>query len=240
MNLSNITAVVLAGGLGTRLRAVVADRPKVLAKVRGRPFLAYLLDQLRAAGIRHAVICTGHLGEHIRDAFGDAYRGVRLRYSQESAPLGTGGALRLAEPCLDSDPVLVLNGDSFCQSPLAAVAERHAFHRAAATIVLAKVEDTRRYGRVALGEDDVVTAFEEKGNTAGPGWINAGIYFLDKNLLHAIPAAEMVSLEKDVFPSWIGRRLFAYANEGPFIDIGTPESYAAAEVFFAQNERARP
>jgi D-glycero-alpha-D-manno-heptose 1-phosphate guanylyltransferase len=239
VHLSTTAAAVLAGGLGTRLRSVIADRPKVLADVCGRPFLAHLLDQLTTAGIGHAVVCTGYLGDQIRLTFGNDYRGVRLTYSQEAAPLGTGGALRLATPHFDSDPILVLNGDSFCQTPLAAVAETHASHRAAATIVLARVEDTRRYGRVVFGENNVVTAFEEKGDAAGPGWINAGIYVLAAELLRGIAANKMVSLERDVFPSWVGRGLFAYPNEGPFIDIGTPESYAAAEAFFSQDLKER-
>jgi len=110
-SLSDVTAVVLAGGLGTRLRSVVADRPKALAPVHGRPFLAYLLDQLAASNCRSVVLCTGYLGEQIRDAFGETYKSLRLRYSQERQPLGTAGALKLALPQIASDLVLVLKAD---------------------------------------------------------------------------------------------------------------------------------
>src|SRR3989338_6029269 len=111
--LSGVTVAILAGGLGTRLRSVIADRPKVLAEVRGRPFLTYIFDQLIAASIKYAVLCTGYLGEKVCDRFGDSYGSLRLAYSQEPSPRGTAGALRLALPLFKSDSVLVMNGDSY-------------------------------------------------------------------------------------------------------------------------------
>src|SRR4028119_1495914 len=107
------TAAILAGGLGTRLRAVVSDRPKVLAKVQERPFLAYLLQQLARSGIKSAVLCTGYMGEQVKIAFGDSCDSMRLLYSQETSQLDTAGALRLALPLIQSSSVLVMNGDSF-------------------------------------------------------------------------------------------------------------------------------
>jgi NDP-sugar pyrophosphorylase family protein len=232
-DLGTVTAAILVGGLGTRLRSVVAGRPKVLAEVRGRPFLSYLLDQLAGAGIREAVLCTGYLGEQVRAAFGGSYRGVRLAYSQEAAPLGTAGALRLAAPLLTSPAVLVLNGDSYCQADLAAMWRRHRDSKAAATILLARVEDTRRFGRVRTDDLGRVVRFEEKGGPAAAGWINAGIYLMDRGVLDSIPAGRAASLEKEVFPAWIGRGLWGHRGGGRFLDIGTPESYREAEVFFA-------
>src|SRR5437867_6202026 len=114
----SVPAVILAGGLGRRLGSVVADRPKALATVRGRPFLAYLLDQLCAAGTTRVTVCTGHGAAQIEAAFGARYGGARLNYSRETAPLGTGGALRLALPMLDAPVLLVLNGDSFADVDL--------------------------------------------------------------------------------------------------------------------------
>ena len=115
---SDVTAVILAGGLGTRLRSVIADRPKVLAEVRGRPFLAYLLDQLIVAGSRSVVLCTGYCGEQILRTFGERYGPLRLSYSQERTPLGTAGALRAGLGQFGSDSVLALNGDSYCSLDL--------------------------------------------------------------------------------------------------------------------------
>ncbi|MEK9148068.1 MAG: sugar phosphate nucleotidyltransferase, partial [Patescibacteria group bacterium] len=116
--LSGITAAILAGGLGTRLRSVLADKPKVLAEIYGRPFLSYLLDQLNDAGVRRVVLLIGYRGDEIRNVFGDYYKNLKIRYSEESSPLGTGGAVRLALPILDSDPAFIMNGDSFCDADI--------------------------------------------------------------------------------------------------------------------------
>jgi histidinol-phosphate phosphatase family protein len=230
--LSETTAVVLAGGLGTRLRQVVGDRPKGLAQIAGRPFLMFLLDQLDAAGVQSAVICTGYLGSQMQETLGRQYGNLRLTYSQEPSPLGTGGAVRLALPLLTSDPVLVLNGDSYCQADLPALADWHRRHRAEATVLLTRVPNVARYGRVTVDEHNAVVAFEEKGAAVGPGAINAGIYLLSRRFMESIPAAGPASLEREVFPAWIGRGLFGCPAGGRFLDIGTPESYAAAEEFF--------
>ena len=231
--LAGVTAVILAGGLGTRLRLVVADRPKVLAEVRGRPFLAYLLDQIATAGVGSVVLCTGHLGEQVRSAFGDGYGGLRLVYSQESSPLGTGGALRWAQPLFESDPVLVLNGDSFCDLDLEDFWHFHRLVDPVGALALKQVEDTRRYGRAIVQPDGAISGFAEKVDTDGPGWISTGIYLFSQMLLRSIPEDRPVSLEREVLPSWVGRGLYGYRSKGAFLDIGTPEAYAATGQFFA-------
>jgi D-glycero-alpha-D-manno-heptose 1-phosphate guanylyltransferase len=231
--MGSLVAGILAGGLGTRLRSVVSDRPKVLAHVGGRPFLSYLLDQLVAADLRNAVLCTGHLGDRVRTAFGDSYRGIRLRYSREKSPLGTGGALRAAVHLFESDPVLIMNGDSFCEFELEPLCLFHTSRNAEATFVLTQVGETSRYGRVNIETTGRIQSFEEKTVTHGPGWINAGIYLLSRRLLLTIPPDEPISLEHQMFPSWIHHEVYGYCGQGRFLDIGTPESYAAAEQFFA-------
>lgn len=238
-NLESVTAAVLAGGLGTRLRSVVADRPKVLAEVGGRPFLAYLLDQLMAAGVRSVVLCTGHLGQQVQDRFGDSYGTLRLRYSRESLPLGTAGALRLALPLFGSANVLVLNGDSFCDSSLGDFWAWHCARGADATLLLAHVSDTSRYGRVHVDAGGRVRRFDEKDGSGGPGWINAGIYLLKHRLLETIPANGVVSLEREMFPAWIEQGLYGCQGNGRFIDIGVPEAYADAEHFFSGPDAIR-
>ena len=231
-DLASVTAAILAGGMGTRLRSVVADRPKVLAEIRGRPFLAYLLDQLAGAGVRTVVLCTGYLGEQVQAMFGDSYGSLRLVYSQESSPLGTAGALRLALPLFKAETVLVMNGDSFCEANLRAFWAWHCARSADATLLLTRMLDTKRYGRVHVDEDGLVLRFDEKGQNGGPGWINAGIYLLNRRLLLTIPSSGAVSLEREMFPAWIGRGLYGYRSEGRFLDIGTPEAYILAERFF--------
>lgn len=227
-----ITAAILAGGLGTRLRPKVSDRPKVLAEVHGRPFLSYLLDQLADGGIRSVVLLTGYLGEMVRTEFGDNYRSLQLAYSREILPMGTAGSLRLALPLLRSETVLVLNGDSFCEANLENFWSWHSARGGNASILLTRVADTTRYGRVHVDTEGQIFQFDEKKGLAGPGWINAGMYLMQQRLLQAMPTDRAVSLEREIFPTLIGGALYGYRTEGRFLDIGTPESYAEAARFF--------
>ena len=233
--LANITAVILAGGFGTRLRSVVSDRPKVLAEVGGRPFLGYLLDQLVAEDVKSVVLCTGYLGEQVQDRLGTNYRTLALQYSREPQPLGTGGALRLALPMLDTDSVLVMNGDSYCDTRLDAFANWHAGRRPPATILLAETDDTRRFGRVQVDDQGRVLRFSEKTDDMDPGLVNAGIYLLSRTLIGSIAFGRAVSLEREVFPDWIGRGLCGFRGDGRLWDIGIPESYARAEAEFGSS-----
>jgi NDP-sugar pyrophosphorylase family protein len=230
--LAGVEAAVLAGGLGTRLRASVPDLPKVLAPVRGRPFLAYVLDQLAAAGVERAVLCTGHGAQQVEAALGTRHGSLALAYSRESEPLGTGGALRLALEHLSGDTLLVLNGDSYADADLGAFLAAHRAFGGAGTLLLAEVADAGRYGRVERDAGGRLCAFLEK-TAGGRGWINAGVYLLGRGLLQGIPAGRKLSLERDILPHWVPLGLFGHETRGRFIDIGTPESYAAAERFFA-------
>jgi NDP-sugar pyrophosphorylase family protein len=231
-----VIGAVLAGGLGTRLRAAVADRPKVLALVHGRPFLAYLLDQFAGAGVRQTVLLTGYMADRVEAEFGRAFAGMSLAYSPEPQPLGTGGALRHALPLLTRPTVLVLNGDSYCDLDPAAFFAQHQGSGAEATLALTAVADASRYGKVRLSDDGRVERFEEKQAGAGPGWINAGVYLLARRLVEEVPAGRAVSLERDVFPGWAASgRCRGYRAAGRFLDIGTPESYAEAATFFARD-----
>lgn len=230
--LKGVSVALLAGGLGTRLRPVVADRPKVLAPVSGRPFLTYLLDQLLTAGVRETVLLVGYAADRVRTAIGDDYRGMRLIYSIETEPLGTGGAVRLALPQLCGQTILLLNGDSYCDVELAQFLAFHHRTKAHASLALAEVSDTSRYGRVCTDPVGRVVGFEEKGGVRSPGRINAGIYLLQRGAVDLIPESGPVSLEKEVFPQWVQLRGVWGFGGGRFIDIGTPESYADADEFF--------
>lgn len=232
--LADLVAVVLAGGFGTRLRSVVPDRQKVLVQVKGRPFLAYLLDRIAAAGIGRVVLCLGFRGEQVREAFGDTYRGLAITYSQESRPLGTAGALRLALPTFGSDPVLVMNGDSYCECDLEAFREYHDRVKGCGTILVTKVEEEGRYGRVILDDNGLIRSFVEKDDGAGRGWINAGVYLLRRTLLADLPPHQVLSIERDVFPRHAGDDLYGFPGGGRFLDVGTPDSYAKAESFFEE------
>ena len=166
---TEVTAAILAGGLGSRLRPAVTGRPKALANVGQRPFLTYLFDQLVAAGVRDVVLCTGYLGDQIAMIFGESYDTLRLDYSRESTPLGTAGALRLALPLFNFDPVLVMNGDSYCDANLGEFWRWHGARHARATLLLSKVLDTKRFGQVQVDRDGKVTDFKEKGSWPGLG-----------------------------------------------------------------------
>lgn len=228
-----LTAAILVGGLGSRLRPVVSGLPKALANVGERPFLTYLFDQLVAAGAKDVVLCTGYLGDQIRMIFGKSYDTLRLNYSQESTPRGTAGALRLALPLFNSNPVLVMNGDSYCDANIREFWVWHDRRHSNATLLLTKIIDTERFGQVKVDTDGKITDFKEKGSGHGSGWINAGIYLLNRDLLEEIPANRAVSLESEIFPTWVGRDLYGFQSEARFMDIGTPKAYASAQSFFA-------
>ncbi|UCD30890.1 MAG: galactokinase, partial [Desulfobacterales bacterium] len=159
---------------------------------------------------------------------------LQLTYSKEKVPLGTGGALRLALPYLRSDPILVMNGDSFIDVDIDAYLEWFSKKKRLASILLKNVPDTGRYGRVVFDSNGIINSFEEKGSNIGVGWINAGIYILQKSLIADMPSTKQFSLEHDFFPKLVGHGLYGYCSNGAFIDIGTPETYAQAENFFKE------
>jgi NDP-sugar pyrophosphorylase family protein len=230
-----LTAVILAGGQGTRLQAVLPGQQKVVAAVGPQPFVAHLLDQLGAAGVRRAVLCTGYQAEQVQQRLGSAYGAITLRYSVETEPLGTAGALRLALPLVTGATALVLNGDSYCDFDLAAFWHAHAASGACGTLLLAHLDDTHRYGQVDLAADGAVARFVEKGARGGPGWVSAGVYLLGRAILESIPPARAVSIEREVFPAWVGRGLHGWPGGGRFIDIGTPATLAESQAFFTRD-----
>jgi len=234
------TAAILAGGLGTRLRPAVADRPKVMASVAGRPFVTYLLDQLIEAGIRRVVLCTGYLAESIRYELGTLYRGLEIVYSVEDVPLGTGGALRQALNYMEGETLLVLNGDSYCQCSMSEFVSAQAASFASAGMVLAHVDDTSRFGGVQVNDASLVESFVEKNTQAGSGWINAGIYLLPASCVCDIPPGQAVSLEQEVIPRLLRSGIYGYRCSGLFIDIGIPEEYQRAQSVFSEKLKGKP
>lgn len=233
----DVAAIILAGGRGTRLQAVVADRPKPLALVAGRPFVTYLLDQLADAGVRRVVLSTGYLAEQFADALGDDYGELALAYAQESEPLGTGGAIAFASRFADADALLVMNGDSYFDVDLSRYLQWHQRRGNDASLLLVETPDASRYGTVELGDDERVTAFHEKRPGAGPGLINAGAYVISRRLVDAIPARPAL-LEREVFPRWIAEFVVrGHAVAGEFLDIGVPEDYVRSHDFMTRVTR---
>jgi D-glycero-alpha-D-manno-heptose 1-phosphate guanylyltransferase len=232
-----LAAVVLAGGMGTRLRSVVADLPKVLAPVAGRPFLTYLLDQIADAGIERVVLSTGYLAEQFAEVIGDRYRNIQIIYAHEEQPLGTGGAIRFACGFTDADQLLVMNGDSYCDADLSSYIEWHVDGGNDVSLMLAKVSDTSRYGTVQLDAGGRITAFIEKRAESTAGYINAGVYLFRRAMLEQIPIKPS-SMERDVFPVWLRERsMMGWITEGEFIDIGIPSDYQRSHEFMARVSR---
>jgi len=225
-------AIILAGGLGTRLRSVVADLPKAMAPVAGRPFLEHLLDFLVDAGFASAVLAVGYRADAIRDHFGDRYRGLPLAYSVEGKPLGTGGAIRLAMNQASSPEVFVVNGDTFVDVDFSAMLAAHRGAHARLTIAVHEVPDAARYGALDI-TGDRVRGFFEKGR-AGSGWINAGVYLLARALLDGEVLPTAFSFESDyLVPNVEALQPLAFPTKGLFIDIGVPEDYARAQSLLA-------
>lgn len=223
-------AVVLAGGLGTRLRGVIGDAlPKPMAPFGERPFLELLLDQLVDGGADDVVLLVGHRSEVIVDHVGSSFRGVPVRYSVETEPLGTGGAITLAAPLLD-ERFLLVNGDTYLDIDLTALAA--AVGVGSLALGLVRVPDVARYGAVEV-DDTRVVALREKGG-GGPGLINGGVHALHRSLLERMPAASRFSFETDVLAAQLADLRPAYVvSEGPFFDIGVPDDYAAAVASLA-------
>jgi NDP-sugar pyrophosphorylase family protein len=232
----HVDAIVLAGGRGTRLQPVVRDVPKVLAPVNGRPFLDILLDFLDHSGcVGRIVLALGYKSdlvvEHVRAG---KPRNIPVKFSIETGPLGTGGAARYALAETESNPVLVLNGDSYIDLDINGLLAVQRERKHGITVAVRPVGNAKRYGGVSLAEYDRIRAFDEKSNTAGAGHINAGIYACDRQTLMSIPEDRPISIERDVFPRLAGNNeLYAYLCEGRFIDIGVPSSYRAAQAFFS-------
>ena len=225
-------AVILAGGLGTRLRGIVDDVPKPLAPVAGRPLLAWLLDALATRGIRRAVLATGHLGEQVEAALGGAWHGMTLAYSREQTPLGTGGALVQASRVVSGDAFFVLNGDTWLELDYAAFDRATNDAGARLGVALAKVPDVARYGAARL-QGHRLTGFDEKG-ASGAGFINAGVYWMRRGLLEGRPPGAAFSFEREVLMPTVSREpVIGYADTRGFIDIGVPEDYQRAQQSFA-------
>ena len=234
--LDNFDVIILAGGFGTRLRSLFADRPKVLVPINGVPFLRLYVDWLRGFGARRIILSLGHLADQVQDFvtsqdWGDA----EIAANVETSPLGTGGAVRACLPLVQSSAALVANGDSVTRLDLARFVAFHQQKAARLSMVLTHQPQVSNSGLVETDANDAVVSFTEKppGATRG-GYINAGLYLMARPAIEEIPAGRPVSLEKDVFPTFCGRGFFALKGEFPFIDIGTPESYQRAGEFFSR------
>ena len=222
-------AVILVGGLGTRLRDVVSDRPKPMALVNGKPFLEYQVEFLKNNGIREIIFSTGYMGEKIEEHFGSGEKyGINIRYVREKDLLGTGGAIKNARSFLEEE-FFALNGDSMFLVDLSSMVKFHKNNHADLTISLAKATQRSRFGNVQVNDRFQVTGFAEKEYISGD-FINGGIYYIEKNNIDWNMFPEKFSLEKEFFPQVVKKNnVFGFVSDSYFIDIGTIEDYKRFE-----------
>ena len=224
-------AIILAGGLGTRLRAVVPDLPKPMAPIHGRPFLEHQMDYWIGQGVTRFILSVGYKRELIEAHFGAAYRQCPVVYAREDEPLGTGGGLLLGLAEAQTESVLVLNGDTFFEVMLETMHAQHIARHAQVTVALRRVPHNDRYGEVVLNAQSAIEAFSAKPS-GSEGIINGGVYMMQRDALLGLgwKPGDKVALEQDLFPVLLDRKLKMFGMEctGAFIDIGVPEDYQRA------------
>jgi mannose-1-phosphate guanylyltransferase len=235
-------AIILAGGLGNRLRALVNDRPKAMAPVTDKPFLEYQIDFLTENNIDQIILCVSYMRENIQEYFGNGRKwNIAINYAVEKEPLGTAGALKNAEKYINSS-FFVLNGDTFFDIDLWEMASFHKrkksqTDRYCGTIALVEVPDKRDFGSIVLDSDLYISAFEEKPTTPrSRGLISAGIYLFEPDVFQFIPGSLKVSIEKETFPLLLekGSLLSGYQGDGFFVDIGSPEGFFTFQNFLKE------
>jgi NDP-sugar pyrophosphorylase family protein len=232
-----LSALILAGGLGTRLRTILPDVVKPMALVHGRPFLEWIMYRLVSFGIHRFVLCIGYRREQIIRHFGDGSRfGAKIVYSIEEEPLGTGGAIWNARSMIEG-PFLVMNGDTYLPVDITHIVKFHRMKVAdsgsAGTIVLARSSTAHSSGVVSLGMDQRILTFREKPKLPdASSWINAGVYLFEVAIFKSSPPQERFSLEYDVIPATLeqGVPIFGFPSEEEPVDIGTPEGYERIKV----------
>lgn len=230
VNIEQIPAIILAGGLGTRLRTVVQDVPKCMAPVAGHPFLKYLIDALLQSGIRQFIFSLGYKHEIIETYLETAFPELNKTIALETSPLGTGGAVQLACQYTTASDILIVNGDTYFDVQVPALIEFHLQHHAAVTLALKPMRDFSRYGVVELDKDNHVLAFHEKKQYE-EGLINGGVYMLNREALLSKELPATFSLETDFLEPYANSiRMMGFIQPGYFIDIGIPDDYERANA----------
>lgn len=217
-------AIILAGGFGTRLRSVVADLPKPMAPINGKPFLEILLDDLGKKEIDKIVLAVGYKKEIIKNYFKDRYKNIEILYSEEAEPLGTGGAIKKALKLVEEEQIFIINGDTFFDVDYKEMFEFHCINDSQLTLAVKKMEKFDRYGSIKIQQKKIIS-FEEK-KYVEEGYINGGVYLINKNIFKEIEE-ETFSFEKNILENknfYIQK--WAYFSDGYFIDIGIPEDYS--------------
>jgi len=233
-NLANTDVAILAGGLGTRLRKVIGETQKTMAKVAGEPFLNLILEYLKNHGFQRVILCTGYQADQVEEYYRDNDMGLQIEFSREDVPMDTGGAIKNARAFIHSDPFIVLNGDSFCPIDYSAFLQFHRQEKAIATLAVSRVKDSKDFGTILLNERKRIVGFQEKllWKKSPQGFVSAGVYCFNHSILSLMPPATIFSFEKDLFPSLperIGNDFCGFLVEEEFLDIGNSVRYQSAQ-----------
>ncbi len=228
MKLKDIDILILCGWKGKRLRNVVNNIPKPLVEIKGYSFLEYLIYLLKKNGLNRIILCTGYKAEKIEKYFKKKNLGLNILFSKEDQPLGTGGAVKNAESLIKNDHFIILNGDSYCEVNFKNFFNFHLKVKSMISIVITKIKkNIKDFGTVDIDLSGKIIKFKEKDDSIQEGYINAGIYVFNKEVLKMIPPNKKFSLEYELFPKI--KECHGFINNGLFIDIGTPERLLKAE-----------
>jgi D-glycero-alpha-D-manno-heptose 1-phosphate guanylyltransferase len=223
-------AIVLAGGLGTRLQSVLPGIPKCMAPVKGKPFLEFVLDYLIQHGVNKVILSVGYRKDQIISYFGNQYQSLNIDYAIEDHPLGTGGAVKFAFNYCVQDQVFVINGDTYFNPDLQMMEKRHFQTKADISIAVKHLSETGRYGLVQANTHGRITDFREKDTFIGGGWINGGIYLINRRIIDDFHS-EKFSVENDIFNTSCKKfHLQAFQSDAFFLDIGIPDDYNLAQT----------
>jgi mannose-1-phosphate guanylyltransferase len=227
-----LKAIILAGGVATRLRPLSCTRPKLLFPLLNKPLLDHTLERLAETGVNRVTLAVKFMADSFMKRYGESTNGMTISYSKEKIPMRTGGAIKYAEELIGhEDQFLVLNGDIFTTIDYTELIRKHKKNQAVATIALYRIKDPSRYGTVKLTDDNRITQFVEKAplGKAPSNLINAGVYVLDPEIFDYIPVGRPVSIEREVFPKLAQQgKLFGHTFTDVWIDIGKPEDYLRA------------
>lgn len=225
-------AIILAGGLGTRLRSIVKDVPKPMADINGKPFLEYIFHYLKYFNITKIILAVGYKADIIKNHFGNNFNGISIIYSEEKELLGTGGAIKQAIKFSEGNDVLILNGDTFFDVDLNKAYQFHKQKHSNLTILLKQMIDVQRYGIIEIDENNKIKRFLEKYQRDN-GYINGGIYLLNKKIFLSLDLPVKFSFEKDFLEKYYQLSdFYGFISDSYFIDIGVPEDYERAKKDF--------
>lgn len=227
--LKNIDVVILCGGLGQRLRSVIGENQKVMAKVNNEPFLNVLLKDLKNQGATRVILCTGYKGEAVEEYYRKNNVGLQIDFSPEDEPLGTGGAIKNARNRIKSNPFVIMNGDSFCPLEFKKLLQFAVTKKALMAIAVYKTTADKDFGVLTLDADKAITQFKEKTEAGGAGYLNAGVYLCDQAVFSLMPKGKKFSLENEFFPTLVDKSFYGFEVANPFVDIGQPERFEQAQ-----------